>query len=86
MAGERLRVPGWTEVSAVCTRATERGRGLATALVGEIVAGVHSRGDEAMLHVAATNTSAVSLYETLGFSRRRTMRVVVMRSPEDRVG
>ncbi|CAM5742575.1 hypothetical protein SALBM311S_11148 [Streptomyces alboniger] len=29
MAGERLRPPGWTEISAVCTDPDHRGRGLA---------------------------------------------------------
>ncbi|GAB7003701.1 hypothetical protein JCM18899A_11720 [Nocardioides sp. AN3] len=29
MAGERLHPPGWTEISAVCTDADFRGRGLA---------------------------------------------------------
>jgi GNAT superfamily N-acetyltransferase len=33
MAGERLRPPGFTEISAVCTDAAYRGRGLATRLV-----------------------------------------------------
>jgi hypothetical protein len=33
MAGERLRLPGWTEISAVCTAPSHQGRGRATALV-----------------------------------------------------
>ncbi|MFC8461643.1 GNAT family N-acetyltransferase, partial [Streptomyces sp. NPDC057242] len=34
MAGERLRPPGWTEISAVCTDPEARGRGHAARLVG----------------------------------------------------
>jgi hypothetical protein len=33
MAGERLRLPGWTEISAVCTAPSHQGRGRATTLV-----------------------------------------------------
>ncbi len=67
MAGERLRIPGRTEVSAVCTDERFRGRGLAAALVGRVMAGILERGDKPMLHAAASNTSATRLYEALGF-------------------
>ena len=71
MAGERLRPPGWTEISAVCTADVARGRGLAAALVGEVARGIVARGDRPFLHVAATNTSAIRVYERLGFQVRR---------------
>jgi predicted GNAT family acetyltransferase len=82
MAGERLRATGWTEVSAVCTRPEQRGQGLATALVREIVAGARSRGDEAVLHVADANTTARSLYDRLGFTARQAVTAVILRCPE----
>lgn len=71
MAGERLRPPGWTEISAVCTTGPARGRGLAATLVREVARGVLARGDRPFLHVAATNTSAIRVYERLGFRVRR---------------
>ena len=37
LAGERLHVPGWTEVSAVCTDPAHRGQGLAAQLVVSLV-------------------------------------------------
>ena len=40
MAGERLHLDGWTEISAVCTRPDHRGQGLATRLVRALVAGI----------------------------------------------
>lgn len=71
MAGERLRMPGWTEVSAVCTAPDARGRGLAELLVRDVAARVIERGDRPLLHVAASNTGAIRLYERLGFAVRR---------------
>ncbi|WP_016909261.1 GNAT family N-acetyltransferase [Streptomyces xiaopingdaonensis] len=71
MAGERLRLPGWTEVSAVCTDPRFRGEGLAARLVSAVAAGVRERGDRPYLGVAQENTGAVRLYERLGFRVRR---------------
>ncbi|WP_245663730.1 GNAT family N-acetyltransferase [Nocardia arthritidis] len=45
MAGERLRPPGWTEISAVCTDAEFRGRGFATRLVRAVGAGIRARDE-----------------------------------------
>jgi ribosomal protein S18 acetylase RimI-like enzyme len=70
MAGERLRVPGHTEVSAVCTDPAFRGAGLATRLIGAVVAGIRARGDVPFLHAADTNTGAIRLYRELGFTVR----------------
>ncbi|MEU6536812.1 GNAT family N-acetyltransferase [Streptomyces sp. NPDC047000] len=70
MAGERLHPPGWTEISAVCTDPAHRGRGLATRLVRAVAAGIKERGEHPFLHAAATNTDAVRLYESIGFTLR----------------
>lgn len=71
MAGERLRPPGSAEISAVCTAPEARGRGLAAALVADVAREIHARGEQAFLHVIATNTTAVRLYQRLGFLVRR---------------
>jgi ribosomal protein S18 acetylase RimI-like enzyme len=71
MAGERLHPPGWTEISAVCTDAAYRGQGLATRLVRAVAWGIRQRGETPLLHTAATNTNAIRLYESIGFSLRR---------------
>ena len=67
MAGERFRLPGWTEVSAVCTDPAFRGQGLAARLTMAVAAGILERGDLPFLHVAAENSAAIRLYERLGF-------------------
>jgi len=81
MAGERLRLPGWTEVSAVCTDPAARGQGLATSLVSALVAGIRTRGDQALLHAAATNTGAIRLYESMGFRLRAKPVFALIRVP-----
>jgi ribosomal protein S18 acetylase RimI-like enzyme len=81
MAGERLRPPGWTEISAVCTHPDHRGRGLATRLVRAVAAGIRERGDTPFLHAAADNTGAIRLYETIGFTLRRRRNFLLVRTP-----
>ena len=79
MAGERFHPHGWTEISAVCTAPEARGRGLATRLVHAVAYEIRQRGETPFLHVAESNTKAIALYEALGFKRRRTAEVVVIR-------
>lgn len=81
MAGERLRPPGWTEISAVCTDPAHRGQGLATRLVLAVAAGIRARGEQALMHAAATNTSAIRLYESLGFRVRTPAAITLLRVP-----
>ncbi|CAL9599641.1 GNAT family N-acetyltransferase [Streptomyces sp. NPDC015242] len=70
MAGERLRPPGWAEISAVCTAPEARGRGHAARLITAVAARVTARGDRPFLHVAEANTGALALYERLGLTTR----------------
>ena len=81
MAGERLHPPGHTEISAVCTDPAFRGPGLGTRLVHAVAAGIHERGETPMMHAAAGNTSAIRLYESLGFVLRRRPEFVAVRVP-----
>jgi ribosomal protein S18 acetylase RimI-like enzyme len=74
MAGERLRPPGWTEISAVATDPTVRGRGYARRLVSAVAAGIRARGDVPFLHTADFNAPAIALYESMGFTLRRPTR------------
>jgi ribosomal protein S18 acetylase RimI-like enzyme len=78
MAGERMRFPGYTEVSGVCTHPEFRGRGLARRLSTAVVSGIEARGDQAFLHAWKSNHSAIALYESLGFQIRAEVNVAVL--------
>ncbi|WP_046734510.1 GNAT family N-acetyltransferase [Streptomyces humi] len=81
MAGERLRPPGWTEISAVCTAPEARGRGHAARLVSTLADRVVTRGERPFLHVAEANTTALALYGRLGFETRAKVTFRGYRTP-----
>jgi ribosomal protein S18 acetylase RimI-like enzyme len=81
MAGERLHPPGWTEISAVCTDARYRGQGLASRLVRAVAWGIRARGETPFLHAAASNVTAIRLYESLGFTLRSRTAFRAVRTP-----
>lgn len=72
MAGERLQVPGFSEVSGVCTHPDARGRGHAVRLLNFVAAQIEARGETPILHSYSANAGALKLYESLGFAARRT--------------
>jgi ribosomal protein S18 acetylase RimI-like enzyme len=86
MAGERLRPAGYTEVSAVCTDSEFRGQGFARRLVLAVVDVITRRGAVPMLHVRATNTGAIRLYEQLGFVVHHEVNFVGLRTPDVSTG
>jgi ribosomal protein S18 acetylase RimI-like enzyme len=81
MAGERLQTPEFTEVSAVCTHPTARGRGLAAALSHRVATGILARGQTPILHVALANVGARRVYERLGFVVRRELEFLAVETP-----
>jgi predicted GNAT family acetyltransferase len=78
MAGERLRVPGYTEISAICTHPDFLGRGYASALTAMQIARIRSRAEIPFLHVLPGNRPAVGLYERLGFKTRHARKYVIL--------
>lgn len=82
MAGERLKPPGSTEISAVCTDPAHRGKGLAARLIRAIGDGIRERGDVPFLHAAASNTNAIRLYEHMGFVVRRRPEFIFLQAPD----
>ena len=80
MSGERLKLPGLTEVSAVCTHPNHRGNGYARALMSEGIQNIFDRGETPFLHVRTSNRGAIALYESLGLSIRRTLYLAVLRN------
>ncbi len=71
MAGQRMKVPGYDEVSAVCTHPDHQGKGYARALVHEISKRIVDGGNTPMLHVRSENLAAIKSYEYVGFKTRR---------------
>ena len=79
MAGERLKVPGHAEVSAVCTHPEHRGHGYARELISEVMRRIRERGEIPFLHVREDNARAIGLYEKLGFQKRVVRHLAVIR-------
>ncbi len=75
MAGERMRLDGMVEVSAVCTHPEHRGHGYARALVALVAEPVLRRGVTLFLHVKTDNADAARVYEQLGFSTRTELEI-----------
>ena len=79
MAGERIRVEGYGEVSGVCVDPAVRGEGLGAVVTLAAAHGIQERGDRAMLHVRDGNDGAHRLYRRIGFEVRRPVTVAVLR-------
>ena len=79
MAGERMSLDGFSEVSAVCTHPDYRGRGYAKQLVSTRASDIVARGKIPFLHVFPDNAPAIATYERLGFAPRRMMTFTVVK-------
>jgi len=80
MAGERLKLPGYTEISAVCTHPDHLGHSYAGFLMTALAERMRSRGEVPFLDVRPENTRAVQLYERLGFRNRLLYHYAVFRA------
>lgn len=78
MAGERLSLDGFSEVSGVCTHPDHRGHGYAGALMRAVGQRILDRGDTVFLHARIGHAATIAFYETLGFKPRITPGYVVM--------
>ena len=78
MTGERMKIEGFTEVSAVCTHPEHRGHGYAHDLVSLVTQAVLDRGERPFLHVFSDNAPAIALYKRLGYTIRRTLQVTIL--------
>ncbi|WP_426440623.1 GNAT family N-acetyltransferase [Bradyrhizobium genosp. P] len=80
MTGERMKLDGFTEISAVCVHPSHRGTGLAAELIGAVVRAIVFSHEVPFLHVFASNTPAIALYQKLGFVRRSRMHLTVLQN------
>jgi len=80
MAGERMHVGPYREISGVCTHPDFQGRGLARALMRRLMALQRVRGQTSFLHVMSANQGARRLYENMGFRNylEPVVRVITM--------
>jgi ribosomal protein S18 acetylase RimI-like enzyme len=86
MTGERMRPPGYAEISAVATHPAHRGQGLGTRLIRNVSNVIVQRGERPFLHVAHENETAIRLYAAMGFTTRRDVEFTVVEGPPDPVG
>lgn len=78
MAGERMRLSGYTEISAVCVDPAHRRTGLARRLVRRVAGDILNRGEVPFLHTYADNHAAIRLYEDMGFRLRRSVHITTV--------
>ncbi|MDP4262294.1 MAG: GNAT family N-acetyltransferase [Bacteroidota bacterium] len=71
LTGERMRMNGFTEISAVVTHPGFTGRQYAQQLIAHVANKNRIAGITPFLHVAETNERAIKLYQHLGFVQRR---------------
>jgi ribosomal protein S18 acetylase RimI-like enzyme len=84
MAGERLAMGPYREVSGVCTHPDFRHRGYARRLISQVVNGIVGEGNLAFLHVDLGAEAAQTLYRSLGFVDANVVPMVLVRRAEAR--
>jgi ribosomal protein S18 acetylase RimI-like enzyme len=67
MAGERMHVAGFREISGVCTHPDYQGRGFARRLMAKLVHRQMGLDERPFLHVMHSNDAAHQLYLRMGF-------------------
>jgi ribosomal protein S18 acetylase RimI-like enzyme len=73
MAGERIRVPGYVQLSSISTHPQARRRGYASHLTALLMRRALDGGERPFLHLRSTNTAALAVYTALGFKVRREL-------------
>ncbi|HEY2032272.1 MAG TPA: GNAT family N-acetyltransferase [Rhizomicrobium sp.] len=79
MAGQRMSLTNFREISAVCTDPAHQGKGYAGKLMTVLVREIIADGKMPFLHVKTENASAKHLYAKLGFRVRKPMHFNVIR-------
>lgn len=74
-SGERMKMNQYTEVSAIVTHPEYTRKGFSKQLTTHTSKRIFDENKLPYLHVAETNTSAIQLYEKLGFRTRRKISV-----------
>ena len=67
MGGERMKLDGFSEISALCTHPSFRGKGFGESLIWQVVRKHRREGIVSFLHVGSANRRAIALYRRMGF-------------------
>jgi ribosomal protein S18 acetylase RimI-like enzyme len=73
MAGQRLHIANYAEISAVCTHPDYLGRGYAKQLLAFHINRIRAAENIPILHVRYNNERAISVYQQMGFTVSRDM-------------
>lgn len=79
MAGQRMRMTGFAELSGLCAHPEFQGRGLGALLFRFVAGEIAAREETAFLHAFEGNTRAIGLYTSLGFSIRSVMNLRIVK-------
>jgi len=79
LAGERLHLNGYSEISAVCTHPSYTGRGYGSLLVTYLANTIVEKGNTPFLHVRKDNVGAIKVYEKVGFVVRTEMNFAIFK-------
>jgi ribosomal protein S18 acetylase RimI-like enzyme len=79
MAGERLALPGFTEMSAICTHPDYLGNGYALLLTNYVAEKILHAGDIPFLHVKTDNKRAIEVYQRAGFDIKKEIYFAVFK-------
>lgn len=79
MAGQRLHINNYTEISAVCTHPDYLGRGYARQLLLFHINRMLAAGNVPILHVRTDNHRAIKVYENVGLKIRGNMNFYIMK-------
>lgn len=79
MAGQRMSLAHFREISAVCTSPAHQGKGYAGKLMTVLAREIIAEGKTPFLHVKTENASAKHLYAKLGFHVRKPMHFNVIK-------
>lgn len=85
VAGERFRMPGFTELSAICTLPTHTGKGYAQQLIQVLCEHNLANGQQVLLHVVDSNERAIKVYEKMGFAKRMDLPLLKLKKVSDKL-